>query len=189
MAINKVTSASITDGTIATADIADSAIATAKIADSAVTSVKTSGVGGQNTPYWYAYGHASGQATTSSTFAKMQATAVHDSGSNYDDTNYRFTVPSGQAGKYWISCATQPYNTSSVANGAQIVPYVNGSGLGNTYNASIYQISNFRNHWIMWSGILNLSVGDYVEIYAYTTFSSGAGGLAYGKWGGYKLIE
>ena len=145
--------------------------------------------GGVNTPYWYAYGHASGQATTSSTFAKMQATAVHDSGSNYDDTNYRFTVPSGQAGKYWISCATQPYNTSSVANGAQIVPYVNGSGLGNTYNASIYQISNFRNHWIMWSGILNLSVGDYVEIYAYTTFSSGAGGLAYGKWGGYKIIE
>ena len=145
--------------------------------------------GGVNTPYWYAYGHASGQATTSSTFAKMQATAVHDSGSNYDDTNYRFTVPSGQAGKYWVSCATQPYNTSSVANGAQIVPYVNGSGLGNTYNASIYQISNFRNHWIMWSGILNLSVGDYVEIYAYTTFSSGAGGLAYGKWGGYKLIE
>ena len=145
--------------------------------------------GGVNTPYWYAYGHASGQATTSSTFAKMQATAVHDSGSNYDDTNYRFTVPSGQAGKYWVSCATQPYNTSSVANGAQIVPYVNGSGLGNTYNASIYQISNFRNHWIMWSGILNLSVGDYVEIYAYTTFSSGAGGLAYGKWGGYKIIE
>ena len=82
MAINKVTSASITDGTIATADIADSAIATAKIADSAVTSVKTSGVGGQNTPYWYAYGHASGQATTSSTFAKMQATALLDSGSN-----------------------------------------------------------------------------------------------------------
>ena len=145
--------------------------------------------GGVNTPYWYAYGHASGQATTSSTFAKMQATAVHDSGSNYDDTNYRFTVPSGQAGKYWVSCATQPYNTSSVADGAQIVPYVNGSGLGNTYNASLYQISNFRNHWIMWSGILNLSVGDYVEIYAYTTFSSGAGGLAYGKWGGYKIIE
>ena len=145
--------------------------------------------GGVNTPYWYAYGHASGQATTSSTFAKMQATAVHDSGSNYDDTNYRFTVPSGQAGKYWISCATQPYNTSSVANGAQIVPYVNGSGLGNTYNASIYQISNFRNHWIMWSGMINLSAGDYLECYAYTTFSSGAGGIAYGKWGGYKLIE
>ena len=145
--------------------------------------------GGVNTPYWYAYGHASGQATTSSTFAKMQATAVHDSGSNYDNTNYRFTVPSGQAGKYWVSCATQPYNTSSVANGAQIVPYVNGSGLGNTYNASIYQISNFRNHWIMWSGMINLSAGDYLECYAYTTFSSGAGGIAYGKWGGYKLIE
>ena len=189
MAINKVTSASITDGTIATADIADSAIATAKIADSAVTSVKTSGVGGQNTPYWYAYGAPSGQATTSNTFAKLTAVTVHDSGSNYDDTNYRWTCPSGAAGKYWVSMSLQPYNTSSVANGSQIVPYLNGSSMGNTYNASHYQISNFRNHWIMWSGMINLSAGDYLECYAYTTFSSGAGGIAYGKWGGYKLIE
>ena len=72
-------------------------------------------------------------------------------------------MPSGQAGKYWISCATQPYNTSSVANGSQIVPYLNGSSMGNTYNASQYQISNFRNHWIMWSGMINLSAGDYLE--------------------------
>ena len=44
MAIDKVTSASITDGTIATADIADGA----------VTSVKTTGVGGVNTPAFQA---------------------------------------------------------------------------------------------------------------------------------------
>ena len=199
MAISKVTSQSISDGTIATADIADSAISTAKIAagtiatadiaDGAVTAVKTTGVGGQNTPYWYAYGHASGQASTSGTFTKMQASIVHDSGSNYDNSNYRWTCPSGGAGKYWVNIATQPYATSSTGNGAQIVPYKNGSSMGNTYNASLYQISNWRNHWLIWSGIIDLAVGDYLEAYYYSNFSSGAGGSAYGKFGGYKLIE
>jgi hypothetical protein len=179
MAIDKIISASITDGAIATADIADGA----------VTAVKTTGVGGQNTPYWYAYGHASGQGTTTGTFTKMQASVVHDSGSNYDNSNYRWTCPSGQGGKYWVSMATQPYNTSNVANGAQIVPYKNGNSMGNTYNASLYQVSNFRNHWIMWSGIIDLSAGDYLEAFAYSNFPSGSGGLAYGKFGGYKLIE
>ena len=36
--------------------------------------------------------------------------------------------------------------------------------------------------------MINLSAGDFLECYAFTTFSSGAGGIAYGKWGGYKLI-
>ena len=112
MAITKITTGSITDGTIATADIADGA----------VTAVKTTGVGGENTPYWYAYGHASGQASTSGTFTKMQASIVHDSGSNYDNSNYRWTCPSGAAGKYWVNIATQPYATSVTGNGAQIVP-------------------------------------------------------------------
>ena len=179
MAITKITTGSITDGTIATADIADGA----------VTAVKTTGVGGENTPYWYAYGHASGQASTSGTFTKMQASIVHDSGSNYDNSNYRWTCPSGAAGKYWVNIATQPYATSSTGNGAQIVPYLNGSSMGNTYNASLYQISNWRNHWMIWSGIINLSEGDYLEAYYYSNFSSGVGGSAYGKFGGYKLIE
>jgi hypothetical protein len=148
-----------------------------------------SGVGGTNTPYWYAYGHASGQASSSGTYTKMEASIVHDSGSNYDNSNYRWTCPSGAAGKYWVSIATQPFNTSSVANGAQVVPYKNGSSMGNTYFASLYQISNFRNHWLMWSGIIDLAVGDYLEAYYLTEYSSGAGGAAYGKFSGYKLIE
>ena len=159
------------------------------LADTYAFTGTVTGAGGVNTPYWYAYGAASGQATTSGTFAKLTATAVHDSGSNYDNSNYRWTCPSGQAGKYWVSMGVQPYNTSSVANGSQIVPYKNGSTMGNTYNASHYQISNFRNHWIMWSGMIDVAVGDYLECYAFTNFSSGAGGIAYGKWGGYKIIE
>ena len=179
MAIDKIISASITDGAIATADIADGA----------VTAVKTTGVGGQNTPYWYAYGHASGQGTTTGTFTKMQASVVHDSGSNYDNSNYRWTCPSGQGGKYWVNIATQPYNTSVQGTGSQVVPYHNGSSKGNAYNASHHAISLFRNHWIRWSGIIDVSAGDYLEAYYFTVFNSGSGGSAYGKFSGYKLIE
>ena len=180
MAIDKIISASITDGTIATDDIADGA----------VTAAKATGVGGVNTPYWYAYGHASGQGSTSNVFTKMQATKIFDStGSAYDDSNFRWTCPSGQGGKYWVSIATQPYATSVNGTSSQVVPYHNGSSKGNAYNASHYIISNFRNHWIMWSGIIEVSAGDYLEAYFSTTFPSGSGGSAYGKFSGYKIIE
>mgnify|MGYP003125758036 FL=1 len=148
-----------------------------------------SGFGGTNTPYWYAYGAPSGQATTSGTYTKATCTAVHDSGSNYDNSNYRWTCPSGQAGKYWVAISGQPYNTSSVADGAAFVPYKNGSSMGNTYFSSLYQVSNFRNHWLAWSGMIDVAAGDYLECYGYSNFPSGAGGIAYVKFGGYKIIE
>ena len=146
--------------------------------------------GGVNTPYWYAYGHASGQGSSSGTFTKMEATKIFDSdGSAYDNSNFRWTCPSGQGGKYWVSIATQPYNTSVQGTGSQVVPYHNGNSKGNAYNASHHAISLFRNHWIMWSGIIDVSAGDYLEAYYFTVFNSGSGGAAYGKFSGYKLIE
>jgi len=148
-----------------------------------------SGIGGQNTPYWYAYGHASGQGSSSGTFTKMEATKIFDSSSAYDDSNFRWTCPSGQGGKYWVSIATQPYNTSVQGTGSQVVPYHNGNSKGNAYNASHHAISLFRNHWISWSGIIDVSAGDYLEAYYFTVFNSGSGGAAYGKFSGYKLIE
>lgn len=159
------------------------------LADTYAFTGTVTGAGGVNTPYWYAYGANAGQSTPSGTFTKVQVTAVQDSGSNYDDSNYRWTCPSGQAGKYWVTISGQPYNTSSVANGAGFVPYKNGSNMGNNYNSLLYQISNFRNHWLCWSGMIDLAVGDYLECYGYSTYSSGAGGVAYVKFGGYKIIE
>jgi hypothetical protein len=120
----------------------------------------------------------------------MEATKIFDSdGSAYDNSNFRWTCPSGQGGKYWVSIATQPYNTSVQGTGSQVVPYHNGNSKGNAYNASHHAISLFRNHWIMWSGIIDVSAGDYLEAYYFTVFNSGSGGSAYGKFSGYKLIE
>tara|TARA_R110002012_G_scaffold319108_1_gene538769 strand:+ start:508 stop:1041 length:534 start_codon:yes stop_codon:yes gene_type:complete len=91
MAIDKIISASITDGTIATADIADGA----------VTSVKTTGVGGVNTPAFEAK-LSSSQAIANQTYVKVQfSDEVFDSDGTYDNsTNYRFTP--GVVGKYYM---------------------------------------------------------------------------------------
>jgi len=211
MAIDKITTPAVTDdsvtldkmapgtdGQIITYDASGNPVAVGPGTDGQVLTSTGAGsppafetpASATNTPYWYAYGHASGQGSSSNVFTKMEATKIFDStGSAYDDSNFRWTCPSGQGGKYWVSIATQPYATSVNGTGSQVVPYHNGNSKGNAYNASHYQISNFRNHWIMWSGIIEVSAGDYLEAYYMTTYPSGAGGSAYGKFGGYKLIE
>ena len=91
MAISKIKTTSILDATIATADIADGA----------VTAVKTTGVGGENTPCFHATMSAD-QTLSDNTATKVTFnTEKFDVGSCYDhSSNYRFTVPSGEAGKY-----------------------------------------------------------------------------------------
>jgi hypothetical protein len=62
-----------------------------------------SGFGGANTPYFSVYLSAN-QNISSSTWTKLQHNTVHvDSASGFDNTtNYRYTVPAGQGGKYFI---------------------------------------------------------------------------------------
>jgi len=211
MAIDKITTPAVTDdsvtldkmapgtdGQIITYDASGNPVAVGPGTDGQVLTSTGAGsppafetpASATNTPYWYAYGHASGQGSSSNVFTKMEATKIFDStGSAYDDSNFRWTCPSGQGGKYWVSIATQPYATSVNGTGSQVVPYHNGNSKGNAYNASHHAISLFRNHWIMWSGIIDVSAGDYLEAYYFTVFNSGSGGAAYGKFSGYKLIE
>ena len=91
MAIIKITSAGITDGTIATADIADSA----------VTAVKTSGVGGDNKPIFYAYQNSTQGSIADVTQTKITFQAeLFDADGVYDTSNSKFTAPS--ACKYFF---------------------------------------------------------------------------------------
>jgi len=102
------------------------------------------------------------------------ATEDYDTDSAYDSTtNYRFTVPSGQAGKYFINSSLRAtYNCAVV-----ISIYKNGSGAhysdaGTNGSATVSpQITT----------TMNLSVGDYIEIYLFQnsggslTFSNSSG--------------
>tara|TARA_R100001129_G_scaffold140656_1_gene101750 strand:+ start:49 stop:636 length:588 start_codon:yes stop_codon:yes gene_type:complete len=167
MAIDKVTSASITDGTIATADIADSAIATAKIADSAVTSVKTSGVGEKNTPAFATKLQTSGDQDVggSGTWTKLNMTnEIFDEGSCFDTTNKRFLPTT--AGKYMfhLNVTFTPSAGGYTLRNQAIGIYKNGS--------LFYEIRQLRNsqEWNNWglslSGALDMNgSSDYAEAY------------------------
>tara|TARA_B100001939_G_scaffold233702_1_gene201421 strand:- start:587 stop:1180 length:594 start_codon:yes stop_codon:yes gene_type:complete len=97
-----LTSADITDGIITSAKITDGTIATADIADGAVTSVKTTGVGGNNTPMFLAYQSSNQTIATVTTTRVVFDTEEFDDDNVFTNTsgNYKFTVAS--AGKYWI---------------------------------------------------------------------------------------
>ena len=121
--------------------------------------------GGTNTPVFEATMSANMSAVGTNTWAKVVFdTEVFDSDSAYDPaTNYRFTVPSGKNGKYFIYSTIYLDGSSSLAR-LMIAIYKNGSA----YRASHHSFGNSypadRFHLNIHS-VLDLAVSDYVEIY------------------------
>ena len=148
-------------------------VGTAQIADLAVTSGKlASGVLPTNTP-GFAVRLTSDQTVSSDTPTKIQLNSeAYDTDNAFDSTtNYRFTVPSGQAGKYYFY--TQVYCSSDAGDDVtetSVFIYKNGTSQGFTgtfindkmsYNVSVKSLT------------LDLSVGDYIEFYGKVTISAG----------------
>ena len=183
MAIDKIISASITDGTIATADIADGA----------VTSVKTTGVGGNMKPAFQAY--MSGNLSASNdTYTKLQVnTEEFDTDGAYDhSTNYRFTPQT--SGKYFIYGSTRVDPGTGNLTRLSISIYKNGSEVKQTdffLNASSQDMSLLHTNTI---GTVSLNgSSDYVELYARLRTYNGSGieckgGINQTIFGGYKII-
>ena len=102
------------------------------------------------------------------------ANEVFDTASAYDTSNSRFTVPSGQGGKYLISANINMEAASNgVAENAELQIRINGqSNSGrNTFLKS--NNNNFDRFDMNSTTILNLSAGDYVEIYGHMNTSGG----------------
>jgi hypothetical protein len=133
-----------------------------------------SGFGGNNTPVFRAVGN-SDQSLSVSTWTKVQLDSVDiDTDSGWDSGNYRWTVPTGEGGKYFISGAVRLYNAGGDLQEALATIYKNGSELH----------ASWRNYWRFYgsgkayaavpttNGAIELSAGDYIELYAY--YSGGA---------------
>ena len=156
------------------------------------------GFGGTNTPNFYAYRSGDQTGLTSEAWTKVQLNAeAYDSASAFDSsTNYRFTVPSGQGGKYCF--------LSSVAGNAgdnnlyrlHSALYKNGSEIARmSYsdwtNQAFRNLESYGN-----SVVLNLSASDYIELYAkvYTgsgtgTINADGGAASTTRLVGFKIIE
>ncbi len=145
----------------------------------------------KNTPAFMARMSAD-QSISSNTATKVDFdTEVFDTDGAYDhSTNQRFTVPTGKAGKYYITCTL---GTDDGNEGSTFVVDIrkNGSNSGESSYNRIQRTSgvlSFDAHTI-----IDLSAGDYIEIYArHETAVNLQPGINSGefrsRFGGYRLI-
>ena len=98
---------------------------------------------------------------------------IFDTDSAYDTSNSRFTVPSGQGGKYLISANVNMEATSAgkVIN-SELQIRVNGTATRNTLFKTDF--NEFDRFDMNATTILNLSAGDYVEIYGNINTDNGS---------------
>ena len=122
------------------------------------------GFGGTNTPSFRAKN--SSTQTFSSGYVKVQYDSEDwDTDGSYDhSSNYRFTVPSGQAGKYHVTVTTRQDGTSAQALNYSIVIYKNGSGY-RYINTNPSYGGNVERFAANYSETIDLAVNDYLEIY------------------------
>ena len=107
------------------------------------------------------------QSITSNTTTKVQfAYEILDTDGAYDPTtNYRFTVPSGKAGKYFVTArlCVKSSTETGMKDGRTLI-YKNGS----QYSFAIFDSGNPGERIsITNSEIIDLSENDYIEIYTY----------------------
>ena len=155
--------------------------------------VDVSLVGGANTPAFSAR-MSSAQSISNNTLTKVDFdTEDFDTDSAYDHTtNQRFTVPSGKAGKYvFYASAILDSASATQLQRCRILFYKNGS----TFKMRAF---NFNSNDIYYaqldiSTVVDLSVGDYIEVYARINDSSGnpvidGSSSENSQFYGYKLI-
>jgi len=149
------------------------------------------GFGGANTPNFFVYKNSS-QTISDATATKITWTSeVFDTASAF--ASDKFTVPSGQAGKYLFSFASHTYDASEKLTQSNKAFYKNGSQVGSLDRTDgTYEfVTDNRVYTIL----LNLSVGDYIETYVWgnttdnSSFSVYGEGQYYTYFQGFKIIE
>ena len=142
-----------------------------------------------NTPAWK-MGMSGQQSLGYNTTTKINFdTSIIDTDSGVDTTNKRYTIPSGKGGKYVVYCM---YRTGTGTDSASydIFVYKNGSLLDNAEDMAAYTVNQSYNI-IQCTGMLDLSAGDYLEMYARQAdqnFTANIGYSSEARFWGYKLI-
>ena len=190
-----------TASTIITGQTAETSIATDDtilIHDTSASALRkmtranfVSGVGGTNTPAFAAKTVSASWSNNSD--VKIIFTAEdYDTASAYDTSTGKFTVPSGQAGKYYLKASLYlTANGNSELKQSAIKLYKNGTNIkekGNNHD------NNPQHRFTLdVSAVLDLSASDYIEVYGRVEDSSGTPGILtgaeYNYFEGFKLVE
>ena len=144
------------------------------------------GIAGANTPNFEARKGDSNQSINHDTSTKVTFNnETFDTASAY--ASDKFTVPSGQGGKYFIY-ASVAWNNDD--NGRRAVfLYKNGSETKRLYETDAGSTDAAH---VSAGALLNLSASDYIEVYCYQTSGSAENVLANNEmtyFGGFKIIE
>ena len=131
------------------------------------TPTLTLGAAMKNTPAFAMRGSGSLQTVTDNTFTKAQLNnADIDTDSACDTTtNYRFTVPSGKAGKYFISASLNAYTATNDQQLFDGLIYKNGSSIATNLWQYSTAASAGRHNAYSQSILVDLAAGDYIELY------------------------
>jgi len=151
------------------------------------TGVNLSGNGITNTPAFEAYA-SSTQTLTNDAWVKVTfATETYDTDSAF--ASDKFTIPSGQAGKYYIysSIRLNSTVTNDIAD-AYLGLYKNGTLLRYTQFSTL-TVFDINVVTLSYATVLDAAVADYYEIYAYVDTNSGTPRAANdSNFGAYKLL-
>jgi hypothetical protein len=116
---------------------------------------------------------------------------LYDSASAYDTSNGRFTVPSGQGGKYHFSATFLSYEiVNNNITSWYTYFYKNGSNELFAAQSETASFGSYRRNVL--GADLELSAGDYIELYARVGTTGTAGievGHSYNRFSGFKLVE
>lgn len=135
----------------------------------------------KNTPAFSVGRNTSGNTLTTNTFTLVEFNSESfDTDNAYDASTYKFTVPSGKAGKYFfVSTVAMNANFAYV----QLNIYKNGTavkrGTAVRNDASSVTVA----------GVLDLAVGDYIQIYCRQDSTNNTeSSIVYSYFDGYRLI-
>jgi len=132
--------------------------------------------------------------TDNATYNKAQYDSKSwDTDNAFDNTtNYRFTVPSGKAGKYAFY-STVVFDDINNGQIGILRPYKNGSSIANSPGPAqlnqIYSSGTAHNIYVNYYGVLDLAVGDYIEMFLYQNTGASINALSTTtQFGGFKII-
>jgi len=115
-----------------------------------------------NTPAFRVYlGSAQTISDNTSTVVQYN-TENFDTDSAYDTATYRFTVPSGKAGKYLFSAHAYVFQSGATLYSSDIA--IRKNGTKQSADSLGLDSSDNYGYILQTTTILNLSVGDYVDV-------------------------
>ena len=151
------------------------------------------GAGGVMTPAFFAHSDGNQGGISDATWTKADLeTEIFDSDNAF--TSSKFTVPTGKGGKYCFFFKINSAGSTDYQKTGYSALYKNGSQLSNSgiYETVIFQESgvfNMDRIGIHGSIILDLTAGDYIELYGQADVNSGTVNFYHSFLGGYKIIE